>query len=252
MNTPILAVCGLIKRFGGLLATDSVDLDVLPGQIHALIGPNGAGKTTLIAQLAGELQPDSGSIALEGRTIDGLPAAARVAHGLARSFQITCLLPDYSVRDNVALAVQVRQGHSFRFLGNVRHDEVLRAEAQTRLAAAGLAERADEIVANLSHGERKQLELVVALATRPRILLLDEPMAGLGHAESQQMIETLRALKKDVAMLLVEHDMEAVFQLADRISVLVYGRIIASGTAEEIRADPEVRKAYLGDGDEAC
>lgn len=252
MNAPILAVRGLVKHFGGLIATDSVDLDVLPGQIHALIGPNGAGKTTLIAQLAGELRPNGGSIALDGRTIDALPAAARVARGLARTFQITCLLPDCSVRDNVAIAVQIRQGHSFRFLRNAHRDEGLRGEAETRLAAAGLAGRADEIVANLSHGERKQLELVVALATRPRILLLDEPMAGLGHAESQQMVETLRALKKDVAMLLVEHDMEAVFQLADRISVLVYGRVIASGTANEIRRDPEVRKAYLGDGDEAC
>ncbi|WP_048647004.1 ABC transporter ATP-binding protein [Nitratireductor soli] len=252
MTAPILAVRGLVKRFGGLLATDSVDLEVLPGQIHALIGPNGAGKTTLIAQLSGELRPDGGSIDLDGQTIDALPASARVARGLARSFQITCLLSDYSVRDNVAIAVQVRQGHSFHFLRNVRRDEGLRSEAETRLAAAGLAERADEIVANLSHGERKQLELVVALATKPRILLLDEPMAGLGHAESQQMIATLRELKNEVAMLLVEHDMDAVFQLADRISVLVYGRIIASGSADEIREHPEVRKAYLGDGDAAC
>ncbi|WP_336071092.1 ABC transporter ATP-binding protein [Nitratireductor rhodophyticola] len=252
MTAPILTVRGLVKRFGGLLATDAVNLDVMPGQIHALIGPNGAGKTTLISQLAGELRPDQGTIQLCGHTIDALPASARSARGLARTFQITCLLPEYSVRANVALAIQVRQGHSFRFLGDVRTDQRLRDEADTRLAEAGLAERSDEIVSNLSHGERKQLELVMALATQPRLLLLDEPMAGLGHAESQQMIETLRNLKERVPMLLVEHDMDAVFQLADRISVLVYGRIIASGTVDEIRENADVRKAYLGDGDEPC
>lgn len=252
MTAPILSVRGLVKRFGGLVATDGVDLDLMPGQIHALIGPNGAGKTTLITQLCGEFQPDSGSIEIDGRSIDTLSVSARVARGLARTFQITCLLPDYSVRDNVAIAIQVRQGHSFHFLRNVRRDRDLLEEADVRLEACGLLERGDEIVTNLSHGERKQLELVVALATDPRILLLDEPMAGLGHAESQQMIETLRGLKQEVAMLLVEHDMDAVFKLADRISVLVYGRVIASGTAEFIRDHPEVRKAYLGDGDETC
>jgi branched-chain amino acid transport system ATP-binding protein len=175
-----------------------------------------------------------------------------VARGLARSFQVTCLLDGYSMLDNVAIAIQVRQGHSFRFLRNVRREDALRSEALDMLAAAGLAGRAGEIVANLSHGERKQLELVVALATRPRLLLLDEPMAGLGHAESLQMIERLRGLKGKVAMLLVEHDMDAVFALADRISVLVYGRVIATGTAAEIRDHDEVRKAYLGEGDEPC
>ena len=252
MTTPILAVRGLVKRFGGLLATDAVDLDVRAGEIHALIGPNGAGKTTLISQLFGELRPDGGTIELDGKGINGLATAERVSRGLARSFQITCLLSDYSVRDNVAIAVQVRQGHSFRFLANVRADRQLRAEADALLADAGLGGRADEIVANLSHGERKQLELVVALAGRPRLLLLDEPMAGLGHAESQQMIAMLRGLKQTVAMLLVEHDMDAVFKLADRISVLVYGRVIATGSPDEIRAHAEVRKAYLGEGDEAC
>ncbi|MBW3096412.1 ABC transporter ATP-binding protein [Pseudohoeflea coraliihabitans] len=250
--TPSLAVRGLVKSFGGLIASDHIDLTVRPGEIHALIGPNGAGKTTLISQLMGELTPDAGTIEVEGQSIDALSTASRVERGLARTFQITCLLPDYTVRDNVAVAVQVRQGHSFRFWKPVAKDEALRRQAETYLAATGLAERADELVANLSHGEQKQLELAVALATEPRLLLLDEPMAGLGHAESLQMIEMLRGLKNQVSMLLVEHDMDAVFALADRISVLVYGRIIASGTVDEIRDDPDVRTAYLGEGDAGC
>jgi branched-chain amino acid transport system ATP-binding protein len=252
MTRPILDVRGMVKRFGGLTATDHVDLTVMPGEIHALIGPNGAGKSTLIAQLMGELQQDAGAIELDGRPITRFPTAKRVAMGLARTFQITCLLPDYTVADNVAVALQVRQGHSFHFFGNVRREAALRAEALTFLAPVGLAERADDLVANLSHGEQKQLELAVALATGPRLLLLDEPMAGLGHVESQGMIETLKGMKDTVSMLLVEHDMEAVFALADRISVLVYGRIIASGTVDEIRDNPEVRTAYLGEGDEEC
>jgi branched-chain amino acid transport system ATP-binding protein len=252
MTTPILDVRGLVKRFGGLIATDHVDLTVRPGEIHALIGPNGAGKSTLISQLMGELKQNAGTIALDGKQVGGLPTAQRVALGLARTFQITCLLPDYTALDNVAIAVQVRQGHSFRFWRNVRGETALREAARTFLVSAGLAGRADERVANLSHGEQKQLELAVALATEPRLLLLDEPMAGLGHAESQQMIEMLRGLKNQVSMLLVEHDMDAVFALADRVSVLVYGRIIASGTVDEIRDNADVRTAYLGEGDELC
>lgn len=252
MTATVLNVQGMVKRFGGLLATDHVDLTVRQGEIHALIGPNGAGKTTLISQLMGELKQNEGTIELDGKAITTLPTARRVSMGLARTFQITCLLPDYTVLDNVAIAIQVRQGHSFRFWGNVRREAALHEEAQGFLAAAGLDQRAYELVANLSHGEQKQLELVVALATKPRLLLLDEPMAGLGHVESQQMIEMLRGLKTQVSMLLVEHDMEAVFALADRISVLVYGRIIASGSVEEIRDNPEVRTAYLGEGDELC
>ncbi|MDR7224140.1 ABC transporter ATP-binding protein [Aminobacter aminovorans] len=250
--TPVLNVKGMVKRFGGLLATDHVDLTVKPGEIHALIGPNGAGKTTLISQLMGELRQNEGTIELDGTSITSLPTAKRVSMGLARTFQITCLLPDYTVLDNVAIAIQVRQGHSFRFWGNVRYENQLRESARSFLDAAGLGDRAGELVANLSHGEQKQLELAVALATKPRLLLLDEPMAGLGHVESQQMIEMLRGLRNQVSMLLVEHDMEAVFALADRISVLVYGRIIATGTVDEIRDNPEVRTAYLGEGDELC
>lgn len=252
MSGPILSVKGLVKRFGGLVATDGVTIDVHPGEIHALIGPNGAGKTTLISQLVGELKHDAGTIELEGRDIGALPTARRIGLGLGRTFQITCLLPEYTVLDNVATAVQVRQGHSFRFWGNVRRETSLRETALGFLQTIGLAGRADEQVANLSHGEQKQLELAVALATEPRLLLLDEPMAGLGHSESRQMVALLTALKTKVSMLLVEHDMDAVFALADRISVLVYGRVIATGTADEIRDNAEVRAAYLGEGDELC
>lgn len=250
--TPILSVERLTKRFGGLVATDDVTLDVRSGEIHAIIGPNGAGKTTLVSQLFGELPPDSGHIMLDGQSIDALPTASRVARGLARTFQITTLLPDYTVLENVALAIQIKQGHSFKFWRNAHSDRTLKDEARIYLDQIGLAARTELPVADLSHGERKQLELTVALATNPRLLLLDEPMAGLGHTESQHMVEMLRGLKSQVSMLLVEHDMDAVFSLADRISVLVYGRIVATGTADEIRVNPDVRKAYLGEGDGLC
>ena len=249
MTQPLLSVRNLQKRFGGLVATDKVDLDEVEGEVHALIGPNGAGKTTLITQLFGELSHDEGEIRLDGEDIGRLPTPQRVRRGLARTFQITHLLPDYTMLDNVALAVQAHEGHSFRFFANARRDEALRARARQHLAAAGLAARAEVRVADLSHGEQKQLEFAVALACEPRLLLLDEPMAGLGHAESEQMVAMLRALKGRVTLLLVEHDMDAVFALADRISVLVYGRVIATGTAAEIRDNPDVRIAYLGEGD---
>jgi branched-chain amino acid transport system ATP-binding protein len=249
MTEPLLSVRGLRKRFGGLIATDNVDLDVVEGEIHALIGPNGAGKTTLLTQLFGELSHDEGEIRLEGEPIDALATPQRVQRGLARTFQINQLLPDFSMLDNVALAVQARQGHSFRFLADARRDKGLRQRAREHLTTAGLAHRAEVKVADLSHGEQKQLEFAIALACEPRLLLLDEPMAGLGHAESEQMVAMLSGLKGRVTMLLVEHDMDAVFALADRISVLVYGRIIATGTAAEIRDNEDVRTAYLGEGD---
>ncbi len=249
MSRPLLSIRGLRKRFGGLTATDGVDLDVVEGEIHALIGPNGAGKTTLLTQLFGELTHDSGEIRLDGELIDALGTPQRVRRGLARTFQINQLLPDFSMLDNVALAVQARQGHSFRFFANARRDRDLRQRARDHLAAAGLADRAETKVADLSHGEQKQLEFAIALACEPRLLLLDEPMAGLGHVESEQMVAMLAGLKGRITMLLVEHDMDAVFTLADRISVLVYGRIIATGTAQEIRDNEEVRTAYLGEGD---
>jgi branched-chain amino acid transport system ATP-binding protein len=249
MSQPLLSVRGLRKRFGGLIATDNVDLDVVEGEIHALIGPNGAGKTTLLTQLFGELSHDEGEIRLEGEPIDALATPQRVQRGLARTFQINQLLPDFSMLDNVALAVQARQGHSFRFFADARRDKGLRQRAREHLTTAGLAHRAEVKVADLSHGEQKQLEFAIALACEPRLLLLDEPMAGLGHAESEQMVAMLSGLKGRVTMLLVEHDMDAVFALADRISVLVYGRIIATGTAQEIRDNADVRTAYLGEGD---
>ena len=249
MAEPLLRVDGLTKRFGGLTASDAISLDVLDGELHAVIGPNGAGKTTFIAQLMGELKPDAGSIRFCGVDITRMSTPDRVHRGIGRTFQIVQLLPEATALANVAIAVQVRQGHSFRFLAPVARDRTLLAPSQALLARVGLSARADIPVAALSHGERKQLELAVALAGEPRLLLLDEPMAGLGPVESRRMLELLAELKGRVAMLLVEHDMETVFALADRISVLVYGRIIASGTAAQIQADPEVRSAYLGEGD---
>ncbi|CAN5815895.1 ABC transporter ATP-binding protein [soil metagenome] len=247
MVEPLLATHGLVKRFGGLLATDNVSIDVRPGEIHALIGPNGAGKTTLVGQLTGNLRPDSGTIQFAGRDVTHAPLHARVRLGLARSFQITAVLRDFTALDNVALAVQAHAGHSFRFLADARCDERLRGPARRGLEEVGLGARADVEAATLSHGEQRQLEIAMALAGDPRLLLLDEPMAGMGVEESQRMIGFLQGLKARCAMLLIEHDMDAVFQLADRITVLVYGRAIATGTPAEIRSNAEVRQAYLGE-----
>ena len=249
MVEPLLRVQRLFKRFGGVSATDDLSLDVVPGEIHALIGPNGAGKTTFIGQLMGEIRPDSGAIRFDGADIGALSTPKRVRAGIARTFQITQLLADQTALDNVALAVQAGQGHSFRFLKSAADDCSLRAPAHEYLDAAGLGERADVLVSELSHGEHKQLELAVALATKPRLLLLDEPMAGLGASESRAMVAALKRMKGGVSILLVEHDMDAVFALADRISVLVYGRIIASGAPADIQADAQVRAAYLGEGE---
>jgi branched-chain amino acid transport system ATP-binding protein len=244
---PLLRVDGLVRRFGGILATDHVSLDVARGELHAIIGPNGAGKTTLISQLTGHLAPHAGSIFLGGRDITGLPAYRRSTLGLARSFQVTSLLPDFTAADNVALAAQAHDGHSFRFWGNARKERGLREAARAALERVGLVGRADVPVSKLSHGEQRELELAVALATKPQLLLLDEPMAGLGATESARMVKLLSELRKEVTIVLVEHDMEAVFALADRISVLVYGRVIASGLPSEIRQNDEVKRAYLGD-----
>ncbi|MDN5786739.1 ABC transporter ATP-binding protein [Pseudorhodobacter sp.] len=248
----VLQVSNLVKRFGGLLATDDVSLTVEEGEIHALIGPNGAGKSTLINQLCGELAPNSGSIHLAGRNITNLSVPDRVARGLGRTFQVTNLLNDATCRQNIAMAVQAREGLNFRIWDRVARRQRLWDQADALLAETPLAERCDIPVQDLSQGERKQLELLVALARRPRILLLDEPMAGLGAVESQEMIARLALIGRDTPMLLVEHDMEAVFALATRVSVLVYGRIIASGSVDEIRENPEVREAYLGAEDALC
>jgi branched-chain amino acid transport system ATP-binding protein len=244
---PLLRVEKLVRRFGGILATDHISLDVAQGELHAIIGPNGAGKTTLISQLTGHLAPQSGTVFLGGRDITGMPAYRRSALGLARSFQITSLLPDFTAADNVALAAQAHHGHSFRFWANARKEKTLRDAAQAALDRVGLGRRADVLVSRLSHGEQRELELAVALATRPQLLLLDEPMAGLGVTESARMVKLLQELRREVTIVLVEHDMAAVFALADRISVLVYGRVIASGAPGDIRQNDEVKRAYLGD-----
>jgi branched-chain amino acid transport system ATP-binding protein len=244
---PLLRVDNLVRRFGGILATDNLSLDVVPGELHAIIGPNGAGKTTLISQLTGQLMPNSGAVHFAGRDVTRLPPYQRSRLGLARSFQITSLLPDFTAADNVALAAQAHDGHSFRFWGNARKERHLRNAAQAALTRVGLGRRGDVLVSELSHGEQRELELAVALATKPQLLLLDEPMAGLGITESARMVALLKELRKEVTIVLVEHDMEAVFALADRITVLVYGRVIASGQPDAIRSNEEVKRAYLGD-----
>jgi branched-chain amino acid transport system ATP-binding protein len=249
VSEPLLKVDGLTKRFGGLIATNSLSLDVVEGELHALIGPNGAGKTTFISQIAGELHQDSGTILFDGKEISSWKTPVRVQHGLARSFQITQLLSDYTTLDNVALAVQARRGNSYQFFVDARSLTDVRDEGRQHLNRVGLGGRSEIVVSELSHGEQKQLELAIALATKPRMMLLDEPMAGLGTAECARMIDLLKVLKTEVTILLVEHDMDAVFALADRISVLVNGECIATGSAEEISANEAVRVAYLGEGD---
>ena len=244
---PLLRVQNLVRSFGGIKATDNLSLDVMPGELHAIIGPNGAGKTTLISQLTGQLAPNSGSIHFAGRDVTYVPAYRRSALGLARSFQITSLLKDFTAIDNVALAAQAHDGHSFRFWGAARKEKHLRDAARASLQRVGLATRADVPVSELSHGEQRELELAVALATKPQLLLLDEPMAGLGVTESTRMVGLLKELRREVTIVLVEHDMEAVFALADRITVLVYGRVIACDTPDAIRNNEEVKRAYLGD-----
>jgi branched-chain amino acid transport system ATP-binding protein len=243
----LLSIDSVTKRFGGVIASDNVTLAVTKGELHAIIGPNGAGKTTLIGQLAGELAPDAGRIHFDGQDITGQPVHGRSLMGLARSFQITSLFPHFTALENVALAVQAHAGHSFRFWRNARTLPELREPARAALERVGLAHRAGALCASMSHGEHRQLELAMALATGPRMLLLDEPMAGLGPDESARMVQTLRELKRELTILLIEHDMEAVFALADRITVLVYGRVIASGDPASIRANAEVRQAYLGE-----
>ena len=247
-----LEVEALTKAFGGLVAVDSVSFFLEPGELHAFIGPNGAGKTTLINVLCGQLKPDSGTVRLDGAAITRAPVPARVKKGLVRSFQITSIFRDFTVIDNVALATQARIGHSFRFWRPARLEPALRQPALTNLDRVGLADRADTLAGNLSHGEQRALEIAIALATEPRILLLDEPMAGMGAEDSERMIELLRSLKGAYTIMLVEHDMDAVFALADRITVLVYGKPIATGAPAQIRANPDVRQAYLGEEESAA
>lgn len=234
----------LSKHFGGVYATQSVNLTVAAGETHAIIGPNGAGKTTLIAQLAGAIAPDEGKIVFDSVDVTRQPQHRRVAAGLARSFQITNLFPRFSVRDNMLLAVQAASGSSFRFWRE--REKALQQTAEALLESIGLADCALRPVSALAHGQQRQLELGLALATRPRLLLLDEPMAGMGPEESAQMARLLAKLKAQLTLILIEHDMDTVFSLADRISVLVGGRIIATGAPDEVRENPNVQAAYLG------
>jgi len=247
MSDPILKVERLKKSFGGVVATDSLDFDVMPGEIHAVIGPNGAGKTTFVAQIAGMLKSDSGRILFDGQDIGAKTAPQRSHMGLARSFQITSVFREFTALENVALSIQAHSGHSFKFWKRASTDADLTEPAQKILDDVGLGERALTLAGNLAHGQQRQLEIAMALATGPKMLLLDEPTAGMGTEESEQMRQFLDRLKGDYSMLLIEHDMDTVFSLADRVTVLVYGRAIATGTPTEIRNNDEVRAAYLGE-----
>ncbi len=246
-----LRVVGLHKAYGAVRACDGVDLEVLPGEVHAVIGPNGAGKTTLLNLLAGELRPDAGAVWFQGRDVTRLPVHRRARLGLARSYQITSVFPHFTALGNAALAVQAHAGHSFQFWKRARDERRLREPAWRALERVGLADRSEAVASELGHGEQRQLEIAMALATGPRLLLLDEPTAGMGREDTARMVEVLRGLKGEVTMLLVEHDMDAVFALADRITVLVYGRAALTGDPATVRADAEVRRAYLGDEREA-
>lgn len=250
--TALLSVQGLCKSYGALKVTQDVSLTVPEGQLHAIIGSNGAGKTTLISQLSGQLRPDSGQVVYAGEDITHLDMAARVRRGLARSFQITTLLPSFTALENVAVAVQARSGSSFRFFRPAAAERELNEEAMRALDDVGLSDRASRKAGSLSHGEKRQLELAVALATQPRLLLLDEPLAGTGHEEAERLVQLFARLKSRVTMVLIEHDMDAVFALADWVSVLVYGQVIAGGPPADVRADERVRAAYLGEEGEAA
>lgn len=244
----ILKVSGLNKAFGALKATDDLNLDIEAGTIHGLIGPNGAGKTTAINQLSGEMFADKGSVIFDGQDVTKIPIHKRAKLGLQRSYQITSLFPEFTALDNVALAVQATDGHSFKFWNKARLDPTLIDPAMRYLEQVGMSELAHVPVTDLAHGQQRQLEVAMTLATRPKMLLLDEPMAGMGQSESQSMMEVLRPLKGKITILMVEHDMDVVFALADRISVLVRGHCIVTGTPDEIRSNKEVRTAYLGEG----
>lgn len=247
MTKPVLEVKGLHKYFGALQATKNVSLDLKPNEIHALIGPNGAGKSTLIGQIAGWITPDSGSIYLDGEDITNETVASRSRKGLGRSFQVSSLAMDVSARRNVMLSVQASQGSSFHFWKQTKSDQDLRGTAGSWLRKVGLGGREDIAVSELSHGERRQVEVACALALEPKALLLDEPMAGLGPTGSIQLTEFLEEIRPEIPILLIEHDMDAVFRLADRITVLVGGAAILSGSVNEIRTSTLVREAYLGE-----
>jgi branched-chain amino acid transport system ATP-binding protein len=247
MAEPLLRLQGLCKNFGSLVVTDDVTLDVHAGEMHALIGPNGAGKTTLINQMSGLAAPDAGAVVFAGDDVTALPPQTRALRGISRTFQISSILPGFAVVENVALAVQARTGSSFRFFGNAAAEPALNIPAMAALEAAGIADRANARAGELSHGEKRALELAIALAMQPRLLLLDEPMAGIGREETERLVNLLLRLKGQLTMILVEHDMAAVFALADRISVLIRGRLLITGSPAQVRADPQVVAAYLGE-----
>ena len=246
---PLLSIRGLVKRYGGLVVTDKVDLDIFPGEIHALIGPNGAGKTTLISQIMGEVRSNEGTICLSGQPLEGMDMARRVRAGIGRSYQITSVIPHFTVLENAILAVQGCRGHGFHFWTPVTETESLVSKADDLIDTMGLRANRDVAAMALSYGQQRQLEIAMALAAEPKVLLLDEPMAGMGHGDtgSDRMIALLRQLKGRFGILLIEHDMDAVFALADRISVLCYGRVIFCGDPAAVRESAEVREAYLGD-----
>jgi branched-chain amino acid transport system ATP-binding protein len=243
----LLSIRGLVKRYGGLTVTDHVDLDIQPGELHAIIGPNGAGKTTLISQIVGEVISDSGDIQLQGQTLKGLGVAQRAQRGIGRSYQITSVIPQFTVLENVVLAVQGCRGHAYRFWTPAVDSVELTSRADALINLLGLAKGRDKYAMELAYGQQRQLEIAMALAMEPKVLLLDEPMAGMGGSESAQMIELLLKLKGKYGILLIEHDMDAVFSLADRISVLCYGKVIFCGGASEVKSNPQVREAYLGE-----
>ncbi len=247
MVESLLRLQGLSKNFGSLVVTDDVTLDVQAGEMHALIGPNGAGKTTLINQISGLIAPDAGAVFFAGGDVTALPPQTRALRGMSRTFQISSILPAFAVLENVALAVQARTGSSFRLFGNAAAEPALNIPAMAALEQAGIAHRAGVRASELSHGEKRALELAIALAMQPRLLLLDEPMAGIGRDETERLVDLLLGLKGQLTMILVEHDMAAVFALADRISVLIRGRLLTTGSPAQVRADPQVVTAYLGE-----
>jgi len=245
--TPLLQLSGLVKRFGALLATDNLTLSVQQGDIHAVIGPNGAGKTTLITQLLGNLRPDSGSIIFDGCDITALPAPVRSRQGIARSFQLTALFPTLTALQNVMLSVQAHQGHSYRFWRPANEDKSLIAPAEEILKRVGLGGHMHIAANSLSHGQQRRLDIAMAIATSPKLLLLDEPLAGMGAGEAAQMVAFIESIRGQYTIFLVEHDMDAVFSLANKISVLDCGRCLVTGLPDDIKRHPEVRRAYLGD-----
>lgn len=246
MPEPMLQLRGVGKSFGGLRVCDNINLELIPGELHALIGPNGAGKTTLLNLISGLLQVDTGTLHFQGTNFTSRPIHARSQLGMARSFQVTSILQGFTVQQNIALAVQSTQGSSFRFWKRAADDPLLQDPAGKVMAQVGLADRGSTPASSLSHGEQRQLEMGMALATEPDLLLLDEPMAGLGPGGSRNLAELIDSLKSSVTILLVEHDMQTVFSLADRITVLVQGEIIATGAPQQIRNNPAVQEAYLG------